>query len=509
MPSRSRPMIALAAVVAMLGLAASTRGLAQSDTPELQLQRARTFYGNGQFLDALPIFTQAALAEAEAVRVPATLGVLQSALRVARFDVARSAAVSLRRERPDDPEVRAFFGDAMWASGLFAEADAAYHEAFAIDVNNARAHNGLARVLSARVRHQEALEHALTAIRLAPQESDFHHTVGSVYARLGRYADAAAAYERFMRLLPKGEQDDRAVWTKSTIKQLRAFGDDVPNQFVAGGDQVHVIPFRLVNEKVVVTARINRGPDQEFVIDTGAEMATVSRRTAERQGVNAVAFTVSAGVGEVGLRGLQIGRIEALELAGLKLRNVPCIIKSPALVDLPTPERESLSPLALGLSMAVDYQRRTITLAKHLPADAGPADATMPLWLTRLATVRGMVGDGHPRSFVVDTGGQVISISTETARALPTDATVRKIALKVYGASGWDRDAYLLPGVDLAFNDLRFNRLSVVVLNLRAPSVLLGYDLGGIVGHQFLSRYHVSLDLERAELRLRKVALQP
>jgi len=60
--------------------------------------------------------------------------------------------------------------------------------------------------------------------------------------------------------------------------------------------------------------------------------------------------------------------------------------------------------------------------------------------------------------------------------------------------------------VNLAFNDIRFNMTSVVVLNLRAPSVLLGYELGGIVGHQFLSKYHVSFDLEKAELRLRKIA---
>jgi len=43
-----------------------------------------------------------------------------------------------------------------------------------------------------------------------------------------------------------------------------------------------------------------------------------------------------------------------------------------------------------------------------------------------------------------------------------------------------------------------------VVLNLRAPSVLLGYELGGIVGHRFLSRYEVTIDLNRAELRLKK-----
>jgi hypothetical protein len=41
-----------------------------------------------------------------------------------------------------------------------------------------------------------------------------------------------------------------------------------------------------------------------------------------------------------------------------------------------------------------------------------------------------------------------------------------------------------------------------VVLNLRAPSVLLGYRIGGIVGHRFLSGYRVSFDLGRAQLGL-------
>jgi len=207
-------------------------------------------------------------------------------------------------------------------------------------------------------------------------------------------------------------------------------------------------------------------------------------------------------VGEVGLRGLQLGRIDKLEFGPLRVKQVPCIIKSPALQDLPVPEGESFSPLAMGLSVTVDYGRRVMTLAKRLPA-SGPADVTMGLWMNRLATVRGMVGDGHARSFVVDTGGQVISISTDTARALPP-VDLRKIALKVYGASGWDRDAYLMPGVDLAFNDIRFRKMSVVVLNLRAPSVLLGYELGGIVGHRFLSKYHVTIDLTASELRLKQ-----
>ena len=111
------------------------------------------------------------------------------------------------------------------------------------------------------------------------------------------------------------------------------------------------------------------------------------------------------------------------------------------------------------------------------------ADVELPLRMHRLAMVPGQV-QGGPASFILDTGGQVISISTDTASGLER-GEMRNIPLKVYGASGWDRDAFLMPGVNLNFtNKIEYKNLSVVVLNLRAPSVLLGFRLGGIVGLQ-------------------------
>jgi hypothetical protein len=106
---------------------------------------------------------------------------------------------------------------------------------------------------------------------------------------------------------------------------------------------------------------------------------------------------------------------------------------------------------------------------------------------------------------VVDTGGEVISISSSTANGLKRPQTVRRIPLKVYGTSGWDRDAYLLPGVDLVFDAIKFPNLAVVVLNLQAPSALLGYQVGGIIGHKFLSKYKVQIDLEQSVLRLNRL----
>ena len=185
------------------------------------------------------------------------------------------------------------------------------------------------------------------------------------------------------------------------------------------------------------------------------------------------------------------------------LRNIPVLVKSPPLRDIPSRETESLSPLALGFSMVIDYKTHKLTFGKHLPQE--PSDFDLPLRVYRLATVRGVVTGGHAANFVVDTGGEVISISHATATAIGPNE-FRRIPLKVWGTSGWEKDAFLLPGVDLAFDAIKYKNFPVVVLNLDAPSVLLGFQLGGIVGAQFLKNYRVGIDLEHSVLRLKNVS---
>jgi hypothetical protein len=219
---------------------------------------------------------------------------------------------------------------------------------------------------------------------------------------------------------------------------------------------------------------------------------------ARRAGVDPITYMQSAGVGEIGLRGLQVGRIDDLRIGTLQIRNVPCLIKNPPLSGLPTRETEAFSPLALGLSMVIDYQRRLLTIGRRIEMTP---KIELPLRLHRLAMVRGSV-NSRPTSFVVDTGGEVISISSATAGDITPDPAIRRIPLKVYGTSGWDRDAFLLPNVNLEFASIRFPRTPVVVLNLQAPSTLLGFQLGGIVGHRFLSKYRVGIDLHRSTLGL-------
>lgn len=471
-----------------------------SDDAELQYQLGALLFEETRFTEALDAFRRAIDSDDPGLDLRSRIGIVRTALRLGDFSSAQQEAVSLRDGAPRNPEALTTHADALWSAGLFDEAERGWRDALAIDPDLSRGRHGLSRALASQGRLDEALDEAQAALKLAPRDGEIHHTVGAIYERMFRFEQAAAAYGNYVNLLPNKDRSEKAAWSRAQIRFLRSFGERSPVYVdeVARG-RLHTMEFKVVDDKVIVKAKVNGGRWQDFVLDTGSEQTTISRQTASSRRVRPITYTLSAGVGEVGLRGLQLGRLDSFEIGTLRIENVPVLIKAPALRGIPKRETESFSPLALGFSMTLDYSTRRLTLARDLPDE--PSDYRLPMRHHRLSLVRGLVNQTRPTYFVVDTGGEVISISTATADALASQPA-RKIALRVYGTSGWDRDAFLLPGVDLAFNDIAFRNFSVVVLNLHAPSVLLGFQVGGIVGHKFLSPYRVSMDLERSELRL-------
>ena len=497
----SRSAQALACASALLLGAALVSADATVDA-ELDYQLGTLLFEETRYQEALEAFDRAIASDDEALSVRARKGKVRSALRIAQFALARREAETLRTRTTADAEALALYGDATWAAGLFDEADRTYREALAIAPESARARFGLARSLATTSQLTESLDMALAASATAPRDGEIHALIGDIYERLNRFDEAAIAYSNYINLLPNKDRSEKAAWARSQVQFLESFEDVVPvdidNEDL---NMLHTMPFRLVRDKIMVRGRVNGGRLQDFVLDTGSEETVISRETAQRERIRAVAVTLSAGVGEVGLRGLQLAQLKSLEFGTLQVRNVPVLIKNPALRNIPRREGESFSPLSLGLSMKIDYENQTLTIGRTLPQ--AEADFSLPMRVHRLAMVRGLLNSTHPTYFVVDTGGEVISISAETASTLP-ESPFRKIPLRVWGTSGWDRDAFLMPGVDLDFDEIEYRNFPIVVLNLRAPSLLLGFQLGGIVGHKFLAPYRVSMDLTKSELRLEK-----
>jgi Flp pilus assembly protein TadD/predicted aspartyl protease len=492
---RALPTGALVLAAAVM-LAADVQHFAQAD---VQVQLGDLLFDEGRYAEAADAYRRAVGSDRVGDRAGA--GLVLASLRLGNFDAAYKEASTLRERYPAVPAVAAVHGEALWAYGLFEDAEAAYDAALAGDVNQPRAHHGRARSLAARNRLDEALAEGQEALRLNPRDPEFHYTIGSIHVRRRGFEEAALAFRNYVNLLPNRDVSEKAAWVRAQIRFLDSFKGKQPFDVEANEDgRVWRVPLRIEREKVLVRGRVNGGPAQDFILDTGAEQTVISRDVARRRGVIPITYIQSAGVGMVGLRGLQVGRLDKLEIGDLKIHHVPCLIKNPPLTGLPTREPESFSPLALGLSMRVDYVRRELIMTRRLGSDR--YETELPLRMHRLAMVGGRVNGTYRAPFVVDTGGEVISISQTTAGVIQPEPAFRRIPLKVYGTSGWDKDAFLMPNVDLEFSTIRFSRIPVVVLNLQAPSVLLGFQLGGIVGHKFLSQYRLSIDLDRSVVGL-------
>ena len=411
--------VLVVAMATAVGL--SIQGRTSGDDAELQFQLGLLLYDETRFDEARQAFRKASESDDPKLKLRARIGVVKTALLVGEFEEAQREAASLRSDDPRNPEAIAIHADSLWSAGLFDEAEREFRDALAIAPEMSRGRHGLAKALASRSKLEEALNEVQAAVRTAPRDGELHHTTGSILERLHRYEEAAAAYTNYVNLLPNKEHSDKALWSKAQIRFLQAFKSREANALDADSrGRLHTVDFKLVKDKVIVKARVNGGRWTDFVLDTGSEQTTISRQVGQSAGVVPITYTLSAGVGEVGLRGLQLARLDTFEVGTLKVRDVPVLIKNPALKGIPRREMESFSPLSLGLSMTIDYSLKKLTIGEHLTDES--SDITLPLRMHRLAMVRGLINAERPAYFVVDTGGEVISISKATADALRPDA---------------------------------------------------------------------------------------
>lgn len=427
-------------------------------------------------------------------------GMIRAALRLSSFLRARQQAEALN-VTTHDADAITLLGDAQWGSGLFDEAEATYERARAQFPDSARARFGVARSLTTRVRLREALAEAQAASRLAPADPEILVLIGELYERLFQYEEAARVYEQYVKLLPPRMRNDPEV-AGIKIKLLRSFAGRTPAviEQAGGAGRPEIVPFTIRDRKIVINARLN-GKPMELVLDTGADRTAVTQDTASRAGIRAIVDTMITGVGAPGVKMLSVGRADTLQIGGLTIRDVPVSIRRRNMPETQAWQNETFSPAMLGLSLIVDYKRRELTIGREVPVE--PSEHHLPLRVYRLPFVRGLVNDKYAASFVVDTGGEMLSISKDMAAQLAMRPP-RHIALRVWGVMGLDRDAFVLPGVNLDFSEIQYDNFGVAVLNLRAPSVLLGFQLGGILGYSFLKDYRVAMDLTHGELRLAK-----
>ncbi len=477
---------------------------AQDPSPAAQIEAADTFMTNAKYRDAVLAYRSAKKTEDPTLQLRAATGEIRALHRIAAYIDARVSGAAIASAHPTQPEALALYGDGLWGAGLFQEAEAQYTRALELDGQNVRARHGRGRSLLTQNQFDAAMADLKFATQTEPREATYWASLATAYEQGRKYDEAIATLGRYVELLPKLADDPIMLAARAQVDFLRSFRARVPLEGVSETEQ-YVVPFRIVNGRPVVKARLNGQSAIDLVVDTGADRVALTPNMARRAGVGMVSRLETAGVGEMsrGFRPVETARLDQLEIGTLRVRNVPCLIKNPSLPLLPVPEGEVFSPLALGLSMRMDYDKQTLTMARHLPEQS--YEIALPMRMSRLPVVRGVINGSSPAGFIVDTGGVATSVNLSVASRVTPNEDARRVPVRVYGMAGLDRGAFLMPFVDIAFaRDVGVARSSVVVLNLDAPSALLGFQLGGIIGHQFLSQYDLTVDLDRSLVGLRR-----
>ncbi len=500
------PARGVARALLAAGLLTLTVSAQEPTAQQDQIERGDRLMSRLQYEDAYEAYRSARDSVEPLTRVKAGTGMVRALLRLSLFaEAAREGATVAERDGSLAPAL-ALHGDVLWASGLFDEAERRFDDALAVDPADPTALHGRARSRASKRQFEAALVDVRKAIATDPEEPSFHYTLASILEDTRQFPEAARALERYLDLIPARDESEMAKWADAQSAFLRGFGDRVPYELVSNRE-VYTIPFRVVDGRLLIRGIVNGNTAVEFALDTGTDQTTLTPAIAARAGVRPTLTLQTAGVGSagVGFRTLQVARIDEILIGDFRIRNVPGLIKSPSLTEIPRMEGAGFSPLALGFSAEIDYARRVLTMTRRF--EAGDFPTRLPMRMHRLATVRGMINGNTPVSFVLDTGGTAMSVSRRIAGRLDVDPNLRLVPVQVYGTSGWDRGAFLLPFVDIQFAPgVGTSQRSVAVLNLDAPSALLGFEMGGIIGHEFLRHYVVRIDLDRGEVGLRPIS---
>jgi predicted aspartyl protease len=497
--------VAAAALLVLLGGAEALAGVDKKAR-----ERAERTLRSGEFEEAEKMFRELLAKDGRDTqsRLGLSLALLKQRKHLDAYDhAARVVAVE-----PLSARAHALLGTALLGAGDFRLSVEEFRTALTLKDDDAMAIAGLAMIDF----YENRLAQSLAGLRRAafndPSEPDYVFNLGQVASRFERYAEAAAAYETFLRIAPRTDAERRAR-IQGLIDFLRYLGKQ-RDLLAVGGPASSAVPFELVNNRPIIEVRVNGSKEPlRFVVDTGAGMCVISTKAAERAGLKSVARGGQArAVGGAGRFEIIYGFLQTLHVGEARVERVPVYIREFFNDKEPVDGYIGLSILGKYLT-TVDYAAKTMTLlrdeALREAAPPAPAAVEIPMRTTSSGFWSGEVqleGVGKPLNFIIDTGASVTVVSESlTAREELSRFSLRQV-IRVYGAAGLTENIQTLslPALWLSPTHAR-RHVYAAVLDMESLNETAGFEQTGIVGGNVLRHYRVTFDFARAVVRLEPV----
>jgi len=402
---------------------------------------------------------------------------------------------------PRTAENIAFQGEVEYRKGHFEQAGSLYRAALQMDEKTARAHFGLGKLAMARMKSAEAVKSFNRAIELESREPIYRFYIADALSMEKKTKEAERHLQEYLKLNPTDA--DRVPMAKAALDISAAFKGVEMGEIVAPDQPapIHVQQMPLLPFLFAEVSINGQGPFR-FLIDTGATQSVLSQKVATKLGLRKVATNIMFGVGGDGKVDSPIYKADTVKIGDVTVKNVPLGTLDNPLLDLVMDG--ILGPTLLSdFIVTMDYPHSQIQLTRKAPEGG----IVVPAWFFGgLLMVPVEVNGKHKGNFLIDTGADSTLLAYTMANALGVnrDTPGATVDLPIGGIGGLDDGVLMVPSVTLKtpFETKQFDR--VMAIDLKSMSSLIQTELSGVIGYDTLKNYRVTLDYQRAEIRLNK-----
>jgi hypothetical protein len=401
--------------------------------------------------------------------------------------------------------------DKLFQAGKFAEAGAIYAQIVAHDPKNQAALAQLGYIALLANHLDEADRWLKKAIALNPSDAKAHIMLAEVFYRRDDFPKAA---ELLREVGPKYSTLTQN-YSSLNLEKLESFRLRKPYEVTGKGESTR-LKFVKVEPLPVLNVRINGGPEVTFFLDTGGSELLLDTEFAKELGIKplgAVQGTFSGGQHA----DVQNGRIDSLTLGDWQVKNVPVgMLPLRAMsADFGVKQLNGCvgTNVLYHFLATIDYPHGELILRKKTAAgvreaeDAGDEKpVSVPVWM---AGDRFMVGWGQieanpPALLLVDSGltGAEVKLGEAAIKAAAIKLDQSKASQGAGGGGNLKIVPYSVKHV--SFGDIKEENVEGLYDGLFPWEHRFGFYLAGMIGHDFLKKYAVTLDFDNMRVLLQK-----
>lgn len=505
-PFRSvqRGFFALLWVTALVVFTYAGDDVRQDADPRIQVKHAERMIRKGDVLGAEKLLRRV-IAENPSfsgARLRLAHLLVKQKILVEAYEIAFDVA----SKEPKNAFALAVLGSALLSSGQFSEAAQVLHASYKIDNNEALAWAGMGMLNFFENQIDESVEKLERAVYLDNDEPDYFLALAQVSARAEKYREAADAYRRFLDVAPIADADRRER-IKGLISFLRYLGNR-RSLYDIQGSSVTTIPMEVVNDRPIITLRINNHPEPlRFVLDTGSGISVISDETAAKLKIKPVTRGGQArAIGGDGRFEIVYGFLKSVNIGDVEIDHVPIYIRKFHGTNEKIDGYVGLSLISKFLT-TIDYGGSAFTLERKGKAtrrfELKKGELFLPLRLTSSGFLSGEVqldGVEDQLNFIVDTGASISVIGNDVASRDVIMRHIRNEKLRVVGAAGVTDNVsmYILP--KLSFGSNTREQVAAIALDLNVINEASGFRQAGILGGNFLKNYRLTFDFQNSKV---------